>query len=395
MIGQKPIVSLRASTLRPLRLRHRHTRTPPCCRRCFSSVDRPANGADSVIEDLARKDDEAELASTKQQQQVNPKALFPWRHETKDNPLPRLTPGTQESQYNVLLSPSSQVLIAHVCLGIPLWKAFLFDWRAELAEASSFAFTQGVAGIISNVYRLPFNELLRDNESDDVTTMDFDYKVPSATSEEKVDADESTASAKGSGPNAEEEDDGGPDVEYMLGLPLRKLYQAAHEHGRKQLSVRLQTTPVRAGFYSLFCLPFVSRRAAADDPSVLDQMRKMFFRTSRQADYAPGFSSMFEYVQSQVMLHDRLETTVELQVLLECEEIFQVVDVATGVVVQGTPIVGTEEVKPQRVWHLVTLEVTTTTTFSDTFPSPPSTNVGNWIITDIDDLLSPKKWYHK
>jgi hypothetical protein len=414
-------------------------------------VDRTAkaSGADPVVEDLVEQPGDgvaegaSKLANKRQlaQQQVHPKALFPWRHETKDHPLPRLSPGTPESRYNTsaAVPRGTQSFIANAFLNLPTWQLVLVDWRAQLAESASYAFTRGVAGIISNVYQVPYRGLLRDDPSQETTTMSFDSDHGAGASElmpdgsPTDDAASSTATTEhknvyNDSPKDDAEDEGGPDVEYMLDQPLRRLFQSAHEHGRDQLLVRLETTPVRAVFYSLFCLPFVSRRMVARDPSILERMRKIVYQLNnslrnppeREARSSDGetasspsspsssFTSMYEYVQSQVERNDRLETTVELQVLVECEEVFHVVDRATGALVQGgcggavcggggereDGTVAGDSSGKRRVWHLVSLEATSTTTFADSFPYLPNTTAGNWIITDIDDLLGPKKWYH-
>jgi hypothetical protein len=301
-------------------------------------------------------------------------------------------------------------------LGYPAWQVLLGDWRAQLAESASYAFTRGVAGIISNVYHVPYRGVLRDDQGKETTTLTFDSSLGASSSEANKDGSRTDAAAS-TAPEREHddsEDDESPDVEYMLDQPLRKLFQSAHEHGRDQLLVRLETTPVRAAVYSLFCLPFVSRGMAARDPTILERMRHIVFPMSvnsseeqkRSTDGASvaspsAFSSMYEHVQSQVDRNDRLETTVELQVLVECEEVFQVVDRTTGVVVQGAGAAGGEGPdegaggsSKRNVWHLVSLEATSITTFTDAFPYLPDTVPGNWIITDIDDLLGPKKWYH-
>jgi hypothetical protein len=403
----------------------------------FSSTERTAaaNGTEPVVEDLVGPAGDSETSSTipgggaskklAQSPPVQPKALFPWRHETADNPLPRLTRDAPEFKYNTsaAVPRGTQSFIANMFLQIPTWQTLLVDWRAQLAESASYAFTRGVAGIISNVYRVPYRRLLRDDASADTTTLTFfdsnlgDGEASATAAGNATDVppppNDNPSSSSSTERNEEnpadedEDEDDCPDVECMLDQPLRKLFQSAHEHGKDQLLVRLETTPIRAVFYSLFCLPFVSRRAAARDPSVLEQMKKVVLRASRQTDVSAGFSAMYEYVQSQVEQHDRLETTVELQVLVECEEIFQVVDRSTGIVVQGAGAGGAgspgdgessdgQPPSPSKrvVWHLVSLEATSTTNFSDTFPYLPETIPGNWVITDIDDLLSVRKWYH-
>jgi hypothetical protein len=379
---QKSSIALVSSLLRRRRIHQSN----------FSSAGPAESTADAVV-------DAAPIVAVKQ---LPNKALFPWRHETKDNLLPRLIQGSPESIYFPLVHPNMQGFIATMFLNVPFWQTFfgLFDWRGVLAESSSFALSQGVAGIVSNVYKIPFDDIIITSSStapsssseqvfDDADSaadkIDFRYNIPPTISPEiplstEVKSESSPASNGKNPDDNKKEKDFCNRVEYMLDRPLRNLFKSAHEHGKDKLQIRLQMQPTNgcAVLYSLFCIPFLTRKAAEADPQHMERMRKVIA--------AGGFGPIFEYVQEQMVKSDgKLETTVEMQVLVECDEIFQVIDKETGVVLQGSP-----DGSVRRVVHLVCLE-TTCTTYTEQFV----TDVGNWIITDIDDLLGPKKWYHK
>lgn len=93
-------------------------------------------------------------------QKVAPPVLFPWRHE--EQPLARLIPGTADFEekgtilggYIWSRNPSLEaVAIAYLLLNVPFYQLLFFrDWKAELADSFSWAFTQGVSGILSNAY---------------------------------------------------------------------------------------------------------------------------------------------------------------------------------------------------------------------------------------------------
>jgi hypothetical protein len=74
-----------------------------------------------------------------------------------------------------------------------------------------------------------------------------------------------------------------------------------------------------------------------------------------------------------------------MQVLIECDEVFQVIDTKTGAVLQGTP-----DGLVQRVVHLARFEVDVKT-FGFWWLS--KNEIGNWQLTDIDDLLGHATWY--
>jgi hypothetical protein len=80
---------------------------------------------------------------------------------------------------------------------------------------------------------------------------------------------------------------------------------------------------------------------------------------------------------------------VAAEVLVACNEAFQVVDAVTGAHLQGSPDGAFRE-----VIHVVTFAMTVSSTFSDSFPYWPHTRLGRWQIVDIDDALGAKKWYH-
>ena len=394
-----------------------------------AALDATAAAAADAAEDAAAALAEAATKRVKASTATcsPPRALFPWRHETAEHPLPRLVPGTPESQYHEILPPPIQSFIAYFFLNVPLWHVLVgLDWRSDWAESSSYAFSQGVAGIVSNVYRIPFNDLLTEEEasasSDMRQTLDFQYPMPPPTSPippkmesersespSLVDAssspsppDGATGSHQATGDVASDRDDDGdsppspedccPGIDQMLDEPLRKLFQSAHEHGKNRLQIQLQTTPTsKCNVVSIFCLPFVTRQAAERNPALVEQAREMVVSLRPPNDKPPITQASFlAFVQEQLIQHNgKLQTTVELQVLVECDEIFQVVDRETGQVLQGST-----DGAVRQVWHLVRLETTTTFTPSTTFPYLPQVDVGNWIITDIDDLLGPKKWYH-
>ena len=79
-----------------------------------------------------------------------------------------------------------------------------------------------------------------------------------------------------------------------------------------------------------------------------------------------------------------LESTVIAQVLVTCDEVFSVTDVATGMLLQGN---GTK----QTVQHLVRLEVVVETRIP--VEGKSTNHVGSWQITDWDDLLGGNLWF--
>ena len=86
--------------------------------------------------------------------------IFPWRHEV--TPLPRLVEGTLDhaTKGELLSTVSVQtgnvqinaLASAFMFLDVPWYQLFFFaSWKGELAESMSWAFTQGVAGLLADM----------------------------------------------------------------------------------------------------------------------------------------------------------------------------------------------------------------------------------------------------
>lgn len=293
-----------------------------------------------------------------------PRPLFPWRHEVEL--LPRLVPGNPEYSRDIRFPPLARAFNAFAFLQIP-WQQLLLSgngvWEEDIAHSSSWAFAQAVAGITSNTYHVP----MADIAMEDKVRFQFPPDLP-----------------------VQEVGDQGycPEVEQMLDRPLRNLFKSAHESGKDQLRIRLEIQPKRTQFYNIVCLPFVSRAAVEKDPSILQTTYRNIAMIRRNP--MQGIRDIVKYVEQDEKRNDGKHfTTVEVQVLVECDEVFQVFDAETGTLLQGT-----EDGGVRSVVHLVRLEKNVESNDERSFPN---TKQGNWQITDIDDLLvgkTGKTWYH-
>jgi len=199
--------------------------------------------------------------------------------------------------------------------------------------------------------------------------------------------------------NDEEEN---PEVEYMLESKLRKLYEASHEFGKDQLRIVLQTEPVHCELVSLLFVPYITRQAIHDAPSLRHSFRNMVREVEKRSIDENGQKTGFvhlvkealkifeEFVNSRAQ-YDRndgsvtLESTVIAQVLIECDEVFSVTDVATGMLLQGNG-------EMQRVYHLVRLEVVVKERLTQG-GGKTTFEVESWQIVDWDDLEDGNIWF--
>jgi hypothetical protein len=103
-----------------------------------------------------------------------------------------------------------------------------------------------------------------------------------------------------------------------------------------------------------------------------------------------AFNIFEEYANSRAQFNrdERsaiMESTVIAQVLITCDEVFSVTDVATGMIMQGNG-------DKQRVSHLVRLEVSVKEHISPD-GGKPLFEIGSWQIVDWDDLEDGNIWF--
>lgn len=169
------------------------------------------------------------------------------------------------------------------------------------------------------------------------------------------------------------------DIDFMVERNLRTLYESAHESGKDQMQVRLETKPVDAHLLNLFCFPFLSRNQLKSNPSLKGRYLEMLeLMTHSPREALPHFHHMVADFQES----GRMESTVICQVMLSCDELFWVKNLQTGAIVQGH-----EDGKFRPVYHLVRMEMVVEVHPSKKGFLPFKMTPGNWQITDIDDLL--------
>jgi hypothetical protein len=190
------------------------------------------------------------------------------------------------------------------------------------------------------------------------------------------------------------------------------------EHSKEDIEVRLLMEPYQSELISLYSIPYMSRKLADDDPNYLIFYRNMLSKPSRER--TPDLSLLrAEYLDEQ----GRMESTIIAQVLVWCHEIFYVKHLPSGRILQGQEIMysgcsqltdekdGLEESSAssdndtssssnnnnnnnksqnyqvrQQIPHLIRMEKTVVT-FKDAMTGAYVNSQGDWIITDIDDVL--------
>lgn len=249
---------------------------------------------------------------------------------------------------------------------------------------------------------VPFQKIVSDDGA-----IDFSIVTPHQADDETdvtvKDSEADPADTENLKDMKSEDDEFIPEIEYMMEEKLRKLYEASHEFGKDQLSVVLKTEPVHCELMSLLFIPYITRQAIHDAPSLKHSFRNMFREVEKKRiDSETGeprnfvrlvheaFKVFEEYVNSRAQFNRddgsvTLESAVIAQVLITCDEVFSVTDVATGMIMQGHG-------EKQRVSHLVRLEVLV----KERIPQDgvkPLFEVGSWQIVDWDDLEGGNIWF--
>ena len=163
-------------------------------------------------------------------------------------------------------------------------------------------------------------------------------------------------------------------LESMLDEKVVSLYGSAIQNMGKETEICLKTVPYSAELVSLYCIPYISRSNILTDQPLLEFYRDMLNKPSM--DRGPDLNKLRrEHLETGIM-----ESTVIAQVLVWCNEVFYVKDVDSGTILQGRG-----DGESRNIPHLVRMEMTVKTDKDD---SGRFRNLmGNWIITDIDDLL--------
>mmetsp|Transcript_62311 Transcript_62311/g.69714 ORF Transcript_62311/g.69714 Transcript_62311/m.69714 type:complete len:383 (+) Transcript_62311:16-1164(+) len=340
--------------------------------------------------------------------------IFPWR--TKPSLLNRLVPGTDEyTKLGLLLTSKSQrlygdsslnaIVTAYMFLNVPWYElVWISHFKNELSSSISWAFTHGVANLLSKLSSsssgqrsisvstdciiipalddttnytcgIDFHETLelcQNNNESNYNTMNI--KLQKMFQEKVISHYESAATSFA------KQDDNDDDNSST----------SSYNHSKHQrLEVRLKMIPYDTELISLYSIPYLSRRNAKENPELLKFYREMLGKPSvSRASYLSQLRK--EHLENK----GHMESTVIAQCIVWCDELFYVKDLTTGQIIQGQEEQhrGEKEIDPaitvgsKKIPHLVRMEKTVITKrdpISGTFENEQQ----DWIITDIDDIV--------
>jgi len=317
---------------------------------------------------------ETEFFFNKRAHRVKNPILFPWRHA--EEPLPRLIPETDEFMLhggyvgpNMPALPqtgrASMLLASAISLEIPWWKIITRSWEQDLANQMAWAFSQSVAGILSNTYRVPFDNITSSHSEEDEDGFEIDFNDNLIADSE---ADEDFTS---------------PSIQDMMQENLSGIYE--HARLSDELEVTLRMSPVSAELQSMLIIPALTRSIVKETPRLKhaflrDLLAKIEHQPSGWEAFRIGQRHFYELDdQTRDPITNTSSISLIAQTQVFCREAFSVRDRKTGELLQGD---GAIRIVP----HLVRFEMVVRVGGSEP-------GLGSWIITDWDDLLEGNVWY--
>jgi len=380
---------------------------------------------------------------------VPPRPIFPWR--SLPDPLPRLLRPTRppavgddddesvggyyDSEYFARGGPlgpgwpspmepwfrGALYLTSMNLLGLS-WPSIILpwtrgDWERDAGWAFCNAFSNGVNGMIEDVYRVLPSSSDDDGGGGDDEKTGLEKKSegdPSGADDGEaydVDVDVSLDPLPlddGRDDPGEVSEDGAREDEYnMLQRDLRRLYESARRHSHPSgVNIVLRTVPQSATIESMFPVFGLSRSLVEDHPYLRHTYRNYLKRLqAKHKEAVLAGKSRLNPVQVGTFVMDGLQEVMEAsarlsgdgkaaitivaQVSIHCKEVFCVRDVESGAIIQGHG-----DARPRDVTHLVRFEMVVRETLANVDDSVDSSRegdweleIGRWQITDWDDIM--------
>jgi hypothetical protein len=208
-------------------------------------------------------------------------------------------------------------------------------------------------------------------------SLQFDFTQPS--SEVKNSTVEATSSDKQDNSTVEATSSDKQDNSKsspLMEARLLQLFADARQSGKSQIQVHLHSQPTHAKLHSLHALPALSRSLTKTHPQWVRDLQDGTTDITRGEHFGA-------HLKRAMLENGKIESTIFAEVLVYCDEIFRVTDLETGALLQGH-----DDGKFRQVVHGVRLERVATIT------ADQGRTLGNWMITDIDDLLDGNQWFH-
>mmetsp|Transcript_20916 Transcript_20916/g.39561 ORF Transcript_20916/g.39561 Transcript_20916/m.39561 type:complete len:389 (+) Transcript_20916:77-1243(+) len=337
--------------------------------RSFSSSFNDNNNDDNNNDDDADDDDDDNTTTSN--------LLFPWRHAPT---LPDRV--LAHNDYSGQFNPTTRdpyilrKLIAARELNVSAWNVlpipfYRHEWECDLANGFAVGFGFAMEELWRSLFRVPVN-----NENG-IISIDSSTRTTSII--------EDTLSSSSSSPNEENNN------EYLLEMMDKKLlrqYQTLINPTELQFKFSLQ--PISSHLQHIFAVPLpgLTREIVEDNPYIRGSIYKLHSSYEENGFDERYFDMLTDFAKYN---NDSRDTrTVIAEAAITCLEFFQVRDRDSGSVVMGME--DEEEEEGEEVVHIVRFEVVTEEKSRDNDDDDDGggderREIGNWKITDVDDLL--------
>jgi len=251
--------------------------------------------------------------------------------------------------------PILRKLIAARELNIPAWDVmpipfYKHEWEADLSNNFAVAFEFAMEELLRTLFRVPVKNENGIISNDSSTGSDFINNI----NHDEIHSTE--------------------DNEYLNSMMDKKLLKQ-YQINPENMHLKFPLQPIEAKLQHLFAVPLpgLTREIVEGNPYI----RGSIYRLHSAYD-ENGFDEHYFDLLTDFAKHGPDKGTVIAEAAIKCLEFFQVKDTASGHVVQGMDD-GSEE---EEVVHIVRFEVVT-----DGKQDGGEREIGNWKITDVDDLL--------
>eukprot|EP00546_Thalassionema_frauenfeldii_P008427 CAMPEP_0178922298 /NCGR_PEP_ID=MMETSP0786-20121207/16072_1 /TAXON_ID=186022 /ORGANISM="Thalassionema frauenfeldii, Strain CCMP 1798" /LENGTH=251 /DNA_ID=CAMNT_0020596639 /DNA_START=201 /DNA_END=956 /DNA_ORIENTATION=- len=231
-------------------------------------------------------------------------------------------------------------------------------WKQPLADDMGWAFQKGLAGLLSHHLSVPASKI---DKGDDGIEVDTAILRDQSTSK-WTDDDEKSAKKF---------------IEETLEERLRAKYEDIIDSSVHD--IRFKCRPLDYSLEYAYVIPILTREIVAQDPSLLEMYRDLDQSILSKSVSPDDIKEQVQKLMERVKDGDSTFTLI-VDMSVKCLESFSISNKETGDIIQGSD-------NEQEVYHLVR--------FENIAHQNKKPALGNWIISDWDDLLNGNVWHLK
>mmetsp|Transcript_31006 Transcript_31006/g.47285 ORF Transcript_31006/g.47285 Transcript_31006/m.47285 type:complete len:313 (-) Transcript_31006:278-1216(-) len=231
-------------------------------------------------------------------------------------------------------------------------------WKQPLANDMGWAFQKGLAGLLSNQLSVPMGKIDKGGDGIEVDTALFRDQSSTNWTDEDIKASKKF-------------------IEETLEERLRSKYSNILDPDVHDFKFKCR--PADYVLEYAYVIPILTREIVARDPSLLEMYRDLDQSILSKSVSPDDIQEQVQKLMARVKNGEATFTLI-VDMSVKCLESFCISNRETGDIIQGS---GDE----QEVYHLVR--------FENIAQKNKEPSLGNWIISDWDDLLQGNVWHLK